>query len=64
MKGLSALLTSSGTVQIFVIYASNLLIVFFPQFTMHSDLGKIVQNLLEEFWKNPPTLAPASGTFP
>ncbi|XP_073464202.1 vacuolar protein sorting-associated protein 37A [Aquarana catesbeiana] len=33
-------------------------------FTMHSDLGKIVQNLLEEFWKNPPTLAPASGTFP
>ncbi|XP_018420620.1 PREDICTED: vacuolar protein sorting-associated protein 37A isoform X2 [Nanorana parkeri] len=35
-----------------------------PLFTMHSDLGKIVQNLLEEFWKNPPTLAPASGTFP
>ncbi|KAM9329998.1 vacuolar protein sorting-associated protein 37A [Gastrophryne carolinensis] len=33
-------------------------------FTMHSDLGKIVQNLLEEFWKNPPTLAPTSGTFP
>ncbi|KAG8592253.1 hypothetical protein GDO81_000445 [Engystomops pustulosus] len=33
-------------------------------FTMHSDLGKIVQNLLEEFWKNPPTLAPTSGSFP
>ncbi|KAG9479812.1 hypothetical protein GDO78_011709 [Eleutherodactylus coqui] len=31
---------------------------------MHSDLGKIVQNLLEEFWKNPPTLAPTSGSFP
>ncbi|KAM8939800.1 vacuolar protein sorting-associated protein 37A isoform 2-T2 [Pelodytes ibericus] len=33
-------------------------------FTMHSDLGKIVQSLLEEFWKNPPTLAPSSGSFP
>ncbi|XP_063776915.1 vacuolar protein sorting-associated protein 37A [Pseudophryne corroboree] len=33
-------------------------------FTMHSDLGKIVQNLIEEFWKNPPTLAPTSGSFP
>ncbi|KAG8453747.1 hypothetical protein GDO86_000391 [Hymenochirus boettgeri] len=33
-------------------------------FTMHSDLGKIIQNLLEEFWKNPPTLAPSSGPFP
>ncbi|XP_073439715.1 vacuolar protein sorting-associated protein 37A [Dendrobates tinctorius] len=33
-------------------------------FTMHSDLGKIVQNLLEEFWKSPPTLAPTSGSFP
>ncbi|XP_053314815.1 vacuolar protein sorting-associated protein 37A [Spea bombifrons] len=33
-------------------------------FTMHSDLGKIVQSLLEEFWKNPPTLAPASASFP
>ncbi|XP_075052440.1 vacuolar protein sorting-associated protein 37A [Mixophyes fleayi] len=33
-------------------------------FTMHSDLGKIVQNLLEEFWKNPPSPAPTSGPFP
>ncbi|OCT96882.1 hypothetical protein XELAEV_18009099mg [Xenopus laevis] len=41
--------------------------VIFPpvnNFTMHSDLGKIVQTLLEEFWKNPPTLAPSSGSFP
>ncbi|XP_051821423.1 vacuolar protein sorting-associated protein 37A isoform X2 [Antechinus flavipes] len=29
-------------------------------FTMHSDLGKIVQSLLDEFWKNPPVLAPSS----
>ncbi|CAH2300281.1 vacuolar sorting-associated 37A [Pelobates cultripes] len=33
-------------------------------FTMHSDLGKIVQSLLDEFWKNPPTVAPNSGSFP
>ncbi|KAM4809568.1 vacuolar protein sorting-associated protein 37A isoform 1-T2 [Rhinophrynus dorsalis] len=33
-------------------------------FTMHSDLGKIVQSLLEEFWKNPPIVAPSSGSFP
>uniref|UniRef100_A0A8C5LUH7 VPS37A subunit of ESCRT-I n=1 Tax=Leptobrachium leishanense TaxID=445787 RepID=A0A8C5LUH7_9ANUR len=33
-------------------------------FTMHSDLGKIVQSLLDEFWKNPPTVAPKSGSFP
>ncbi|XP_039205337.1 vacuolar protein sorting-associated protein 37A isoform X2 [Crotalus tigris] len=32
-------------------------------FTMHSDLGKIVQSILDEFWKNPPVLAP-STTFP
>ncbi|KAG8512545.1 Vacuolar protein sorting-associated protein 37A [Galemys pyrenaicus] len=32
-------------------------------FTMHSDLGKIVQSLLDEFWKNPPVLAPSTA-FP
>jgi ESCRT-I complex subunit VPS37 len=31
---------------------------------MHSDLGKIIQSLLDEFWKNPPVLAPTSTTFP
>lgn len=36
----------------------------FLQFTMHSDLGKIVQSLLDEFWKNPPVLAPSSTSFP
>ncbi|XP_054845941.1 vacuolar protein sorting-associated protein 37A [Eublepharis macularius] len=33
-------------------------------FTMHSDLGKIVQSVLDEFWKNPPVLAPSSTSFP
>ncbi|XP_045391440.1 vacuolar protein sorting-associated protein 37A isoform X2 [Lemur catta] len=33
-------------------------------FTMHSDLGKIVQSLLDEFWKTPPVLAPTSAAFP
>uniref|UniRef100_A0A8D0HD16 Vacuolar protein sorting-associated protein 37A n=1 Tax=Sphenodon punctatus TaxID=8508 RepID=A0A8D0HD16_SPHPU len=33
-------------------------------FTMHSDLGKIIQSLLDEFWKNPPALAPSSTSFP
>ncbi|XP_062991394.1 vacuolar protein sorting-associated protein 37A [Elgaria multicarinata webbii] len=33
-------------------------------FTMHSDLGKIVQSILDEFWKNPPVLAPRSTSFP
>ncbi|XP_071663646.1 vacuolar protein sorting-associated protein 37A isoform X2 [Patagioenas fasciata] len=33
-------------------------------FTMHSDLGKIIQSLLDEFWKNPPVLAPSSTSFP
>uniref|UniRef100_A0A8C9DH87 VPS37A subunit of ESCRT-I n=1 Tax=Prolemur simus TaxID=1328070 RepID=A0A8C9DH87_PROSS len=33
-------------------------------FTMHSDLGKIVQSLLDEFWKTPPVLAPTSTAFP
>nr|KAF6375766.1 VPS37A subunit of ESCRT-I [Pipistrellus kuhlii] len=33
-------------------------------FTMHSDLGKIIQSLLDEFWKNPPVLAPTSAAFP
>lgn len=33
-------------------------------FTMHSDLGKIIQSLLDEFWKNPPVLAPTSTAFP
>ncbi|XP_019381886.1 PREDICTED: vacuolar protein sorting-associated protein 37A isoform X1 [Gavialis gangeticus] len=33
-------------------------------FTMHSDLGKIIQSLLDEFWKNPPVLAPSPTSFP
>ncbi|XP_049628328.1 vacuolar protein sorting-associated protein 37A [Suncus etruscus] len=33
-------------------------------FTMHSDLGKIIQSLLDEFWKTPPVLAPSSTSFP
>ncbi|XP_030047301.1 vacuolar protein sorting-associated protein 37A isoform X2 [Microcaecilia unicolor] len=33
-------------------------------FTMHSDLGKIIQCVLDEFWKNPPVLIPGSTSFP
>ncbi|MEE6460696.1 hypothetical protein FKM82_001075 [Ascaphus truei] len=33
-------------------------------FTMHSDLGKVVQSLLEEFWKNPPAKAQNAASFP
>ncbi|XP_078073767.1 vacuolar protein sorting-associated protein 37A isoform X2 [Mustelus asterias] len=33
-------------------------------FTMHSDLGKIIQTVLEEFWKNPPMLTSSSASFP
>ncbi|XP_067890857.1 vacuolar protein sorting-associated protein 37A isoform X2 [Heterodontus francisci] len=33
-------------------------------FTMHSDLGKIIQTVLEEFWKNPPVLVSSSASFP
>ncbi|KAM9192962.1 vacuolar protein sorting-associated protein 37A [Mergus octosetaceus] len=33
-------------------------------FTMHSDLGKIVQSILDEFWKSPPVLAPSPSSFP
>uniref|UniRef100_A0A2I3RZB7 VPS37 C-terminal domain-containing protein n=1 Tax=Pan troglodytes TaxID=9598 RepID=A0A2I3RZB7_PANTR len=33
-------------------------------FTMHSDLGKIIQSLLDEFGKNPPVLAPTATAFP
>uniref|UniRef100_A0A2K6TDH3 VPS37 C-terminal domain-containing protein n=1 Tax=Saimiri boliviensis boliviensis TaxID=39432 RepID=A0A2K6TDH3_SAIBB len=32
-------------------------------FTMHSDLGKVI-SLLDEFWKNPPVLAPTLTAFP
>ena len=32
-------------------------------FTMHSDLGKIIQSLSDELWKNPPVLASASAAF-
>lgn len=39
-------------------------VLCFYQFTMHSDLGKIIQSLLDEFWKNPPVLAPSSTSFP
>ncbi|XP_028657885.1 vacuolar protein sorting-associated protein 37A [Erpetoichthys calabaricus] len=33
-------------------------------FSMHSDLGKIIQSILDEFWKNPPVLANASPGLP
>ncbi|MBN3317337.1 VP37A protein, partial [Atractosteus spatula] len=33
-------------------------------FGMHSDLGKVIQSLLDEFWKNPPALASGSAGFP
>ncbi|KAK1175937.1 vacuolar protein sorting-associated protein 37A-like isoform X1 [Acipenser oxyrinchus oxyrinchus] len=33
-------------------------------FTMHSDLGKIIQSIMDEFWKNPPVLASGSSGFP
>ncbi|XP_048385607.1 vacuolar protein sorting-associated protein 37A [Stegostoma tigrinum] len=33
-------------------------------FTMHSDLGKIIQTILEEFWKSPPVLVSSSASLP
>ncbi|XP_067843069.1 vacuolar protein sorting-associated protein 37A isoform X2 [Heptranchias perlo] len=33
-------------------------------FTMHADLGKIIQTILNEFWKNPPVLASSSASIP
>ncbi|XP_072526606.1 vacuolar protein sorting-associated protein 37A [Salminus brasiliensis] len=33
-------------------------------FGMHSDLGKVVQSLLDEFWKSPPVLMPGAPSFP
>ncbi|KAJ8271720.1 hypothetical protein COCON_G00105790 [Conger conger] len=33
-------------------------------FGMHSDLGKVIQSLLDEFWKNPPVLIPGPTSFP
>ncbi|XP_064190966.1 vacuolar protein sorting-associated protein 37A isoform X1 [Anguilla rostrata] len=33
-------------------------------FGMHSDLGKVIQSLLDEFWKNPPVLIPGPTNFP
>ncbi|XP_053559896.1 LOW QUALITY PROTEIN: vacuolar protein sorting-associated protein 37A [Bombina bombina] len=42
----------------------NVICPLVNNFTMHSDLGKIVQTLVEELWKNPPTLASSSGSFP
>uniref|UniRef100_W5KMC5 VPS37A subunit of ESCRT-I n=1 Tax=Astyanax mexicanus TaxID=7994 RepID=W5KMC5_ASTMX len=33
-------------------------------FGMHSDLGKVIQSLLDEFWKSPPALMPAAPSFP
>ncbi|KAH0616170.1 hypothetical protein JD844_027093 [Phrynosoma platyrhinos] len=38
--------------------------IIVESFTMHSDLGKIVQSILDELWKNPPVLAPNSTSFP
>ncbi|KAJ8281304.1 hypothetical protein GJAV_G00066000 [Gymnothorax javanicus] len=33
-------------------------------FGMHSDLGKVIQSLLDEFWKSPPVLIPGPTPFP
>lgn len=33
-------------------------------FGMHSDLGKVIQSLLDEFWKSPPVLMSGPTTFP
>lgn len=33
-------------------------------FGMHSDLGKVIQSLLDEFWKSPPVLMSGSSGFP
>ncbi|XP_017316810.1 vacuolar protein sorting-associated protein 37A [Ictalurus punctatus] len=33
-------------------------------FGMHSDLGKVIQSLLDEFWKSPPALMPGAPSFP
>ncbi|KPP61694.1 vacuolar protein sorting-associated protein 37A-like [Scleropages formosus] len=34
------------------------------QFAMHSDLGKTVQSILDEFWKSPPAVIPGPPGFP
>uniref|UniRef100_A0AAY4AE90 VPS37 C-terminal domain-containing protein n=1 Tax=Denticeps clupeoides TaxID=299321 RepID=A0AAY4AE90_9TELE len=33
-------------------------------FGMHSDLGKVIQSILDEFWKSPPVLMPGTTGFP
>ncbi|KAK3523095.1 hypothetical protein QTP86_014399 [Hemibagrus guttatus] len=33
-------------------------------FGMHSDLGKVIQSLLDEFWKSPPALTSSTPSFP
>ncbi|MCJ8749295.1 hypothetical protein PDJAM_G00174740 [Pangasius djambal] len=33
-------------------------------FGMHSDLGKVIQSLLDEFWKSPPVLMSGTPSFP
>ncbi|KAI5630459.1 vacuolar protein sorting-associated protein 37A, partial [Silurus asotus] len=33
-------------------------------FGMHSDLGKVIQSLLDEFWKSPPVLMSGGPSFP
>ncbi|XP_028999589.1 vacuolar protein sorting-associated protein 37A isoform X2 [Betta splendens] len=33
-------------------------------FGMHSDLGKVIQSLLDEFWKSPPALVTTGSGFP
>ncbi|XP_062864225.1 vacuolar protein sorting-associated protein 37A [Trichomycterus rosablanca] len=33
-------------------------------FGMHSDLGKLIQSLLDEFWKSPPVLMSGAPSFP
>ncbi|KAB1257613.1 Vacuolar protein sorting-associated protein 37A [Camelus dromedarius] len=52
------------TFSLHLIDNTDLKVICFSVFTMHSDLGKIIQSLLDEFWKNPPVLAPTSTAFP
>uniref|UniRef100_A0A3B3QUP2 VPS37A subunit of ESCRT-I n=1 Tax=Paramormyrops kingsleyae TaxID=1676925 RepID=A0A3B3QUP2_9TELE len=33
-------------------------------FGMHSDLGKTIQGLMDEFWKNPPVVTSGPSSFP
>ncbi|XP_026803388.1 vacuolar protein sorting-associated protein 37A [Pangasianodon hypophthalmus] len=50
-----------------VVDANNGTVVTSPlitNFGMHSDLGKVIQSLLDEFWKSPPVLMSGAPSFP